>query len=272
MRACLRGTGVLLLVFAAMPLLAADDDTKKKADAKPAAKAAKDDDTKKPAKTGKKDDDPETKGEKKEKLVWGATFMGKLKEMDANSQKNFTVEVQISMPNPDGIAAMQRAQVGWQQRQFQIQRNPNFVQRAQQLAQLQRDIQTQLPQLQRNTYRQQPKDVPLRAGDKIRVRNLMPPLEYDDKGNIKKYTKQELKELKGTENLPGYNAEYDALRAGQYVTVYLAKGQANPAKGAKGAKGGEKVGGLKLDDDAALGASERPEVVMIVIMAEPKDR
>ena len=34
----------------------------------------------------------------------------------------------------------------------------------------------------------------------------MPPAVFDDKGNVKAHTKEELMELKGPENLPGYPA------------------------------------------------------------------
>jgi hypothetical protein len=264
---------------AALPLLLADDNTKK-ADTKPAIKdevkkddAKKKDDPefKKSGKTTKKEADPEKKAEKKEKLVWGATFQGKVKNMDANSQKNFSIEVQIPVPNPEGQQALLRSQASWSQRQAQIltNRNLNAAQRQQQLTQLNIDIQRAMPGLQAGLVKLQPKEVPVRASDNpaMRVRTIAPVPDYDEKGNIKKLTKKELQELKGPENLPGYTAEFEALHAGQFVQVYLAKNQPNPVP-----KAGAKAPPLKLDDDANLGDPNRLEVVMIVIMAEPKDR
>jgi hypothetical protein len=35
------------------------------------------------------------------------------------------------------------------------------------------------------------------------VRSLQPPVAFDDKGNVKKYTAQELKEMRGDGKLPG---------------------------------------------------------------------
>jgi hypothetical protein len=49
------------------------------------------------------------------------------------------------------------------------------------------------------------------------------PEQFDEKGNIKKYTKEELKQLKGKDtNLPGYESSFEALRPGQLVQVTLA--------------------------------------------------
>jgi len=55
------------------------------------------------------------------------------------------------------------------------------------------------------------------------VRTLKLPLAFDDKGNPRKYTPQELKDLKGTEGLPGYTADISDLKAGQIVRVSVSK-------------------------------------------------
>jgi hypothetical protein len=55
---------------------------------------------------------------------------------------------------------------------------------------------------------------------KVRIKDL--PQDFDDKGNIKKYTREELAELKGKDkNLPGYESSIDALKVGQVVQVTL---------------------------------------------------
>jgi hypothetical protein len=275
MRACLRGLGICVVVLASLPLLAAQEAGKKKTDktakddlaAEKAEKNAKKD---KASKKKEGDEEPEKK-EKKEKLVYGVRFQGKLKEMDANSQKEFTVEVQTTVPNPQGFQALAQAQANWQQRQINLFRQNNPRQRAIDAANLQRDIARDLPKLKAGCYKTQPYDVKLRAADKMRVRTLFLPIDYDDKGNVKKYTKKEKEALRGPDkSLPGYTSEMEALHAGQTVMVYLAKGQANPVPNSKkGAKGAAK---LNPDDDAGDIGDQRPEVVMIVIMAEPKDR
>jgi hypothetical protein len=57
-----------------------------------------------------------------------------------------------------------------------------------------------------------------------RVRLSHPPMAFDDKGNIKKWTAAELQALKGPGNLPGYTAELSDLRAKQTVSLELGKG------------------------------------------------
>src|SRR4051794_16150552 len=65
-------------------------------------------------------------------------------------------------------------------------------------------------------------DIDMQASDHVTVRLQNPPVDYDDKGNPKKYTKEELKELKGPDpKLPGYTGDYSYLKKGQVITVYL---------------------------------------------------
>jgi hypothetical protein len=239
-----------------------DDKTAKKDSKKSSSKATK---------TDKKKgiDLLEGKEEKKTKLVYGASFSGVLR-IDANSQKEFIVQVQVPEPNPQGIYDLNAALANWERRKIEIvTREPNPASRAQQLAQLQADISINLPRLQANTIRYVTKDIKLRAADDLVVRTNILPLDYDDKGRPKKYTKKELEELRGDKSLPGlYKSEFEALRDGQVVMVYLAKGQASPVpKTKKDAKKGIVV--LPPPENALR---QTPEVVLIVILAEPKDR
>jgi hypothetical protein len=110
-----------------------------------------------------------------------------------------------------------------------------------------------------------PKNVDVRATDACKVRMMHPPVQYDDAGNLKQWTKKELEKLKDKSKLPGYPAEFDMLKTGQYVQIYLAKPPA-PVKTTPNKK--------KKDEDPpdAPTADMRPEVVMIVIWAEPMMR
>lgn len=69
-------------------------------------------------------------------------------------------------------------------------------------------------------------EIPIIETTKIRTKT---PLEvYDDKGNIKKYTPEELKKLKGSNPaLPGYEVKLDELTSGAVVEVTLNKSPAN---------------------------------------------
>jgi hypothetical protein len=59
-------------------------------------------------------------------------------------------------------------------------------------------------------------------GDTI-IRTEVLAEQYDDKGKPKKFTKEELKELKGDPKLPGYKAEYGDVKQGEIVKVVFAK-------------------------------------------------
>jgi hypothetical protein len=66
-------------------------------------------------------------------------------------------------------------------------------------------------------------DVKVMTIDDVKVRTKNPPVAYDDKGNKKKYTAKELKELKGDSKLPGYSAEFNDLKQNQVVEVSLVR-------------------------------------------------
>ena len=58
----------------------------------------------------------------------------------------------------------------------------------------------------------------------VKIRTKFLPFAYDDMGDPKKYTKEELKELKGPNPKEvGYKAELDALKVGQDIQVRLVK-------------------------------------------------
>ncbi len=69
-------------------------------------------------------------------------------------------------------------------------------------------------------------EIPIKETTKIRTKT---PLQvYDDKGNIKKYSPEELKTLKGSNpNLPGYEVKVDELTPGAVVEVTLNKSPGN---------------------------------------------
>ncbi len=93
------------------------------------------------------------------------------------------------------------------------------------------------------------KDLEFETVDETKVRTAAPPIAFDDKGDPKKYTPAELKELKGTDHLPGYTSDLSALHKGQQVIVTA--GRRKPAPGEK-----EPL------------AAEKPIATMIVIAAD----
>ena len=69
-------------------------------------------------------------------------------------------------------------------------------------------------------------EIPIKETTKIRTKT---PLQvYDDKGNIKKYSPEELKTLKGSNPaLPGYEVKLDELTPGAVVEVTLNRSPGN---------------------------------------------
>ena len=150
------------------------------------------------------------------------------------SDRTFTVRVQYQQiqlkpnalrnaNNQTAHANRQLQQIARLEQQMARSRNP-----AQQLAQIQRILaQVQLGQLraQQNLYTvvNRTQDIEFQAEENVKVRTMELPEQFDEKGNIKKYTREELKQLKGKDtHLPGYESAFEGLRAGQLVQVTLA--------------------------------------------------
>jgi hypothetical protein len=98
----------------------------------------------------------------------------------------------------------------------------------------------------------------LHAADDIKVRMPSPPVEFDLKGNPKKYTSKELRELKGPGNLWGYPADFDSLKSGQLVRLFLKKPKDAP-----------RYKRDKNEDKDSL-QENKPVISMVYIIAEPK--
>jgi hypothetical protein len=260
-----------------------DDEAPKKKGAVAKKKSADDDDDvpKKKGATVKKkgadDEDDAPDKAKKQPFTWGQELVGRL-QIDGNSQKDFTLHVTQKIMEPDYGAQQQFAQqqMQLQQQQVRIATARNLQERQQAMQQYYNTM-NQLAQTQQRLFR--PKDlnfdVQLRFGENTKVRLLQPPIDYDEKGNLKRYTNKELQELRGKENLPGYTAEADALRSGQTVKVYLGRNQGNGKQGgamlAGGKAGMPKAGKKKKTDDEDVDdvGMARPEAVMIMVLVDP---
>lgn len=67
------------------------------------------------------------------------------------------------------------------------------------------------------------------TAETVTVRVPQPPAAFDDKGRPKRYTAKELAEFKGPDKkMPGYAADMESLKPGQYVTVILGKKKSAP--------------------------------------------
>jgi hypothetical protein len=190
------------------------------------------------------------KTDPKDKLVASAYFDGSLTQLDTTS-KWFTVQVtqKIQVPNLDA----QRNLASLQQQKFDALRIANPIDRAQKL----QSINVEIAKNVQNQFSYQDKHYTfeLQAADTMKVRLRNPPVAFDDKGKPKKYTSKELAELKGPDKkLPGYTGDFDNLRTGQKVGVYLAK-KKYAGKAAK-------------SDDKDAPSDKRLSVVMIVILQD----
>jgi hypothetical protein len=65
-------------------------------------------------------------------------------------------------------------------------------------------------------------DFEFEVDDDVAIRRQQPLPAFDDKGQPRKYTPAELKELRGPDaSVPGYPADFTDLKPGRTVTLYL---------------------------------------------------
>jgi hypothetical protein len=197
-------------------------------------------------------------------LVQAQVAAGKVSAL-ASTDKTFTLQLEyqylVSTGKRGSKVNSQVTSLLRQQEQIMAVRDP--VKRLQRLEKLIRKAQQLKARGGRLPFKvkQGRKDFDLRAIEDVKVRVMQPPVEYDDQGNVKKYTAKELKELKGKDRtLPGYTANWDQVADSQTVTVYLKPRTKKPAKDKDKDKDTNEV-----EDDY------RPLVKVVVILAEADD-
>jgi flagellar basal body-associated protein FliL len=178
----------------------------------------------------------------KEKPIKTDSFTGKLIRVEG-SQRTLAVRVTAKIPQENTGAAQNLANL---KLQLLTARDPNSI----------RNITVQMAQNQANlvNYKDQSKDVELEIADDLKVRTLVEPIEYDDKGKPRRLTAKEKAELKGPDpKLPGYEADFDNLKVNQTVTVYV------PQK---------KSSGKSNVKDLVFENKQKLKAVMVVIVKE----
>ena len=121
------------------------------------------------------------------------------------------------------------------------------------------------------------KVVEFHTGEQMAVRTLLLPLEYDDKGQPKKYSPEDVKKLKGPDpKMPGYEAKLEDLKTGTNVLITLgpteasSTGKKDPEKKDPEKKDPEKKDPEKKDPDKTATANadmtHRTIVTMILIL------
>jgi hypothetical protein len=179
---------------------------------------------------------------------------GKLVSVGGSDKSlSLRIEYPVLQQNPHTARGTARSAQHILNEQQEILRMRNPLQRAARLQQLEAQVlNLETKALNSVKVTREHKDFDLESTVEVKVRYQDPPAQYDDKGNIKKYTAAELKEMKGPNaNLPGYTADFDKLTPGQTVKVTLAKPKADKEK----------------DKDAAAN-DKKPQVSMVVIVAE----
>jgi hypothetical protein len=157
-------------------------------------------------------------------------YSGKLVSVpDADRMFTLAVSYPEIVPNPnykpDRNIQREINRINQLQAQAARSRNPRQVQSdINQINQLSVQLQRRIAQAQANAIKivQRTANVDFQAEENVKVRIMALPEAFDDKGNIKKYTAEELKELKGKDShLPGYESTMAALKPGQTVRVLL---------------------------------------------------
>lgn len=157
---------------------------------------------------------------------------------------------------------MMQMQQMYMQMQMAQQRTLARLQQQQQQQEL-RLVQQEIRAIQ-NMYQVVPvtREVDFQGDANVKVRTKVLPDQFDEKGNIKKYTPGELSALKGKDrNLIGYESSVEALQPGQIVLVSL-----HSHKKSHSAAVSKKD---KADDKEADSSIEhKMQVTMIVILKD----
>jgi len=174
----------------------------------------------------------------------------------------FKVPYQSLDPKNAGALANQnnRLQVllAQQQQAMAIQNPAQQQRKVQQLQNQINRLQQQI--LAKMKFKTGYKEFELQPTDKLEVRWQKPKVEYDDKGDVKEYTKDELKKLKGDDpNKVGYAGVLEDLAAEQYIKVYLV-----PAKKPAASKDSKDADTADLFTNPF---ADRPRISMVLVLA-----
>lgn len=205
-----------------------------------------------------KDKDKDSDTSPDTKLIKAGVLTGKI---GAIYEDKRMIRLQVSVPtlNPGALQSIQQAQL--QMAQAQATRNYQGMIQAR-LA---------LARAQATMYTASTKDIELSATDDVIVRTAQPRQEFDEKGKIKRLTKAELKELKGSDpKLPGYKAEFGDVQTDQIVQVSLVmKKPTGPAAKPKMTRPKGKA--KDADNEAVLDLinDNQPQISMIIILMDP---
>jgi hypothetical protein len=217
---------LFLILALVIPLAAADGDKKDAAEKKKDDKSEKEDEKEPPPNVFKG----------KWKTVGG--LVGILKKQGADTL-TLTVEYPDVQVNQKALNnANNQANRQMQNMQRQLNSLNNIRNPTQKMARMQQIMmQMQMQQMQaagragqayKMVTKKKDMDVTLAHEYMVRVKN--PPEEFDDKGNKKKYTAEELRKLKGPGKYWGYPSDPGQIRVGDQLQVFIYRKLKGPAK------------------------------------------
>ena len=176
-----------------------------------------------------------------EKILPPGTYAGKILTLSGNlftlRIEYQTLELKPGYRPPRNANRQVQNLINQQSKLAQLQMKAQTARTPKQYASYMRQIQQQTANLQNQALRlsaqpqqspfrlvQRHQDVEMEMAVDVKIRTDFLPVAYDDMGDPKKYTKEEIKELKGPNPKErGYKAELDALKVGQEVSVTMAR-------------------------------------------------
>lgn len=158
--------------------------------------------------------------EPKQKITKLDEVIGKLTKIDFK-KNSMTIQVAYSVPDPGAQRRIQQLN----SELSSASRITNPSARSRRVSDLQAEINRQSAKV-----KEEHKDVVLTTGEDMDVRLKTPPLDYDENGKRKKYTDQELKELKGPNHEWGYSGDPTQLKTGQSLKAYIGKKKMDKSK------------------------------------------
>lgn len=216
---------------------------------------------------------PEIRLKQGARLPAGGNIRPQVQNMAREVQQMHRLQQQMArnMHQHHAIHNMMQMQQAYMQMQMNQQRLA--AQETQLMARIeQQEVRAELQLLRRqiqairNMYQvvQVSRNFDFQAAESVKVRLKDPPERFDDKGKAKKYSRQELSDLKGKDkNLPGYESTVDSLKPGQTVLVVL-RAYKKPATTAvkKTAKNPDKI------EDRETTIQHKMQVRTIVILRD----
>jgi hypothetical protein len=268
--------GLLIALFAgfviALPSMTAQDKKDPEKTEKKGEKTDKKDDAKKDETKDPEKKEPEKKEEKKKKATekmppHGQVIRTKILSVSGQSNREFTIELQEIDPKKvydfNVWKAQQQNSLAQQQINIAKISPKDFNGRINATANYNRALANfQVDLAKRSTQLHTAKPLEVRAHEDAKIRTLFLPVQFNDEGFPKKWTEKEKKEFRGDTQIPGYPSEFDAIKSGQIIDLYLVK-KAPPPKDAPKKK-------KASDDDPPPMVTATPEFILIVIISEGK--